>query len=193
MAGHPFFYEVSFCWICGTYMIGIVPHSLFPLRCGTNSTRTVRGSCWFMTWAWGRVLMPSTAGWGRWNRKWALRPIWTVSCSSCAPTRSALCCLFIWDTVEIRWWHERKCWPGRDTSSTRSVSDVRLIGTVGLKQPDCHVSSQVDLTKRRVVDEGEGRLWAESRGFHYFETSAQSGEGINEMFQVCLCFKNDRL
>ena len=44
---------------------------------------------------------------------------------------------------------------------------------------------QVDLTKRRVVDEGEGRLWAESRGFHYFETSAQSGEGINEMFQVC--------
>lgn len=43
---------------------------------------------------------------------------------------------------------------------------------------------QVDLLKRRVVDEGEGRLWAESRGFHYFETSAQSGEGINEMFQV---------
>lgn len=42
----------------------------------------------------------------------------------------------------------------------------------------------MDLTKRRVVDEGEGRLWAESRGFHYFETSAQSGEGINEMFQV---------
>lgn len=48
------------------------------------------------------------------------------------------------------------------------------------------MSEQVDLTKRRVVDEGEGRLWAESRGFHYFETSAQSGEGINEMFQVSL-------
>ncbi|XP_037830358.1 dnaJ homolog subfamily C member 27 isoform X3 [Kryptolebias marmoratus] len=45
-------------------------------------------------------------------------------------------------------------------------------------------ANKVDLTKRRVVDEGEGRLWAESRGFHYFETSAQSGEGINEMFQV---------
>lgn len=52
------------------------------------------------------------------------------------------------------------------------------------------MSSQVDLTKRRVVDEGEGRLWAESRGFHYFETSAQSGEGINEMFQVCFCAKH---
>lgn len=34
------------------------------------------------------------------------------------------------------------------------------------------------------MDESEGRLWAESRGFLYFETSAQTGEGINEMFQV---------
>lgn len=46
--------------------------------------------------------------------------------------------------------------------------------------------SQVDCGKRRVIDESEGRLWAENRGFYYFETSAQSGEGINEMFQVCL-------
>uniref|UniRef100_A0A3Q2NPU4 DnaJ (Hsp40) homolog, subfamily C, member 27 n=1 Tax=Fundulus heteroclitus TaxID=8078 RepID=A0A3Q2NPU4_FUNHE len=49
---------------------------------------------------------------------------------------------------------------------------------------------KVDLTKRRVVDEGEGRLWAESRGFHYFETSAQSGEGINEMFQLQAFFSS---
>ncbi|CAL8390828.1 unnamed protein product [Boreogadus saida] len=45
-------------------------------------------------------------------------------------------------------------------------------------------ANKVDLTKRRVVDEGEGRLWAESRGFHYFETSAQSGEGVSDMFQA---------
>lgn len=44
--------------------------------------------------------------------------------------------------------------------------------------------SQVDAGKLRVVDESEGRLWAESRGFLYWETSAQSGEGIQEMFQV---------
>jgi DnaJ family protein C protein 27 len=35
-----------------------------------------------------------------------------------------------------------------------------------------------------VVDEAEGRIWADGKGFHYFETSAQSGEGVNEMFQV---------
>ncbi|XP_060129161.1 dnaJ homolog subfamily C member 27 isoform X2 [Zootoca vivipara] len=43
---------------------------------------------------------------------------------------------------------------------------------------------EVDCTKHRSVDESEGRLWAESRGFLYFETSAQTGEGINEMFQT---------
>lgn len=43
---------------------------------------------------------------------------------------------------------------------------------------------QIDCAKLRSVDESEGRLWAEGRGFLYFETSAQTGEGINEMFQV---------
>uniref|UniRef100_A0A8C9FCZ5 DnaJ heat shock protein family (Hsp40) member C27 n=1 Tax=Pavo cristatus TaxID=9049 RepID=A0A8C9FCZ5_PAVCR len=45
-------------------------------------------------------------------------------------------------------------------------------------------ANKIDCTKHRSVDESEGRLWAESRGFLYFETSAQTGEGINEMFQV---------
>ncbi|KAM8952614.1 dnaJ homolog subfamily C member 27 isoform 1-T1 [Pelodytes ibericus] len=44
-------------------------------------------------------------------------------------------------------------------------------------------ANKIDCSKHRSVDESEGRLWAESRGFLYFETSAQSGEGINEMFQ----------
>ncbi|XP_066031128.1 dnaJ homolog subfamily C member 27 isoform X2 [Chamaea fasciata] len=45
-------------------------------------------------------------------------------------------------------------------------------------------ANKVDAGKLRVVDESEGRLWAESRGFLYWETSAQSGEGIQEMFQT---------
>ncbi|XP_063156815.1 dnaJ homolog subfamily C member 27 isoform X2 [Candoia aspera] len=44
-------------------------------------------------------------------------------------------------------------------------------------------ANKIDCAKLRCVDESEGRLWAESRGFLYFETSAQTGEGINEMFQ----------
>ncbi|XP_033618991.1 dnaJ homolog subfamily C member 27 isoform X2 [Fukomys damarensis] len=44
-------------------------------------------------------------------------------------------------------------------------------------------ANKIDCTKHRCVSESEGRLWAESKGFLYFETSAQTGEGINEMFQ----------
>ena len=46
-----------------------------------------------------------------------------------------------------------------------------------------HYYSKVD-SKKRLVDETEGRLWADSRGFYYFETSAQTGDGVGEMFQV---------
>jgi len=32
------------------------------------------------------------------------------------------------------------------------------------------------------VSEREGREWASKGGYMYFETSAQSGENVNEMF-----------
>lgn len=34
------------------------------------------------------------------------------------------------------------------------------------------------------MDEVESRLWADLHGFQYWETSASSGAGIGEMFQV---------
>ena len=46
---------------------------------------------------------------------------------------------------------------------------------------------QVD--RKRVVDEAEGKLWADSKGFQYFETSAQTGEGVTEVFQVNIIIK----
>lgn len=39
---------------------------------------------------------------------------------------------------------------------------------------------------RRKVDEAEGRLWAERKGFPYFETSAQSGTNVQEMFELLI-------
>ena len=38
--------------------------------------------------------------------------------------------------------------------------------------------------KKRTVDENESRIWANNCGFHYFETSAQTGDGVNKMFEV---------
>ena len=39
---------------------------------------------------------------------------------------------------------------------------------------------------RREVDELEARLWAELHGFNYFATSAASGAGVTDLFQVVL-------
>lgn len=39
---------------------------------------------------------------------------------------------------------------------------------------------------KRVVDELEAKMWAHLKGYHYFETSAFSGAGINEMFESLL-------
>ncbi|CAF0795927.1 unnamed protein product [Didymodactylos carnosus] len=46
------------------------------------------------------------------------------------------------------------------------------------------VANKID-TNKRVVDESEARLWANVRGYQYFETSAQTGVGVQEMFD-CL-------
>ena len=35
-----------------------------------------------------------------------------------------------------------------------------------------------------LVDETEARLWAELHGFPYCETSACTGQGVGDMFQV---------
>ncbi|XP_041360854.1 dnaJ homolog subfamily C member 27-like [Gigantopelta aegis] len=46
----------------------------------------------------------------------------------------------------------------------------------------CVCANKID--KKRAVDELEGRMWADSHRFHYFETSAQTGEGVNNVFQT---------
>jgi len=38
------------------------------------------------------------------------------------------------------------------------------------------------IDKKRVVSEEEGRQYATSRGLQYFETSASSGENVQDMF-----------
>ena len=39
---------------------------------------------------------------------------------------------------------------------------------------------------KRLVDESDARMWASLKGYHYFDTSASSGAGINEMFETLL-------
>ncbi|XP_072175910.1 dnaJ homolog subfamily C member 27-like [Diadema setosum] len=46
----------------------------------------------------------------------------------------------------------------------------------------CVCANKTDRASQRVVDESEGRLWADDKGFRYFETSALTGDGIQDMF-----------
>lgn len=54
-----------------------------------------------------------------------------------------------------------------------------------IKSGQFHFPPQTDLGRRKV-DEAEGRLWAERKGFPYFETSAQSGTNVQEMFELLI-------
>ena len=38
--------------------------------------------------------------------------------------------------------------------------------------------------KKRAVSESEGKRWAQSKGYMYMETSAESGQNVNEMFDA---------
>ena len=51
----------------------------------------------------------------------------------------------------------------------------------------CVCANKTDKATKRVVSERDGRAWAERNGFMYFETSAQSGENINEMVRTLHC------
>lgn len=45
-------------------------------------------------------------------------------------------------------------------------------------------ANKVDETSKRQVSEAEGRRWAEDRDMKYFETSAKTGQEVNNMFSV---------
>jgi len=44
------------------------------------------------------------------------------------------------------------------------------------------VANKADLSSQRVVTEAEGRAWAQTRGYAYWETSACTGHNVNDMF-----------
>ena len=50
---------------------------------------------------------------------------------------------------------------------------------------------QIDLSGNRQVSTAEGRLWAESRGFLYYETSALTNDNVFEMFEVGLSINSN--
>ena len=84
----------------------------------------------------------------------------------------------------------------KDTTATLLVYDasdrnsfeeletwLREARTYGMKEstPVCVCANKID--RPRKVSESEGRKWARDRGYDYFETSAQSGANVSEVFE----------
>jgi DnaJ homolog subfamily C member 27 len=44
-------------------------------------------------------------------------------------------------------------------------------------------ANKVDLAKQRIISEAEGRKWATSKGFGYYDVSASSGLNVASMFE----------
>lgn len=59
----------------------------------------------------------------------------------------------------------------------------------GLDTTICFLAANKCDSEAREVDEVEARLWAELHGFIYCETSANTGLGITDMFQVSISFE----
>ena len=57
-----------------------------------------------------------------------------------------------------------------------NTEDTRLLYIIGNKSD----------IKTRAVDENEAQEWATSMGLKYFETSAKTGAGIDEVFRQAL-------
>lgn len=61
------------------------------------------------------------------------------------------------------------------------ISEAKKFGANIPNIPVVLCANKVD--KRRLVTEDEGRQYASSKNFTYFETSATSGANVNEMFE----------
>lgn len=83
--------------------------------------------------------------------------------------KDAQAAILVFDVTNPRSFYQLDSW----------VSEANKFGAKDLIVAVC--ANKVDLPKRQVP-ESDGRKWALSKGYMYFETSAQSGQNVNEMF-----------
>jgi GTPase SAR1 family protein len=76
-----------------------------------------------------------------------------------------------------------------DTTSRQSfeecdswLSEAAKYGASPNEIPITLCANKIDKGKSRAVSEEESREFAEARGLAYFETSAQSGQNVTDMF-----------
>ena len=79
-------------------------------------------------------------------------------------------CLLVYDASDRNSFEELETW-------------LREAFRYGMREnvPICVCANKID--RPRKVSESEGRKWARDRGYDYFETPAQSGANVSEVFE----------
>jgi len=83
--------------------------------------------------------------------------------------KDAQAALLVYDVTNPRTFYQLDAW----------LAEAQKYGAKDLICAVC--ANKVDL-KGRQVPEADGKKWAMSKGFAYYETSAQSGQNVNAMF-----------
>lgn len=81
--------------------------------------------------------------------------------------------ILVYDITSIKSFHNINNW--LNYVKENSKQNVKLI----------LVGNKTDLEEKRVVSKEEGQKFADDNGLLFFETSAKSGENIEEMFNKC--------
>jgi DnaJ homolog subfamily C member 27 len=79
-------------------------------------------------------------------------------------------CILVYDVTSRESFNDCDAW----------LAEAAKFGANPAEMPITLCANKVD--KKRVVSEEEGRNFASSRGLHYFEVSASTGQNVNEMF-----------
>ena len=87
--------------------------------------------------------------------------------------KSSTCAFIIYDITDRKSFSNISSW--LDECKEMCYKDILI----------CLVGNKTDLEEKRAVQRAEGEKFAEDNGLLFFETSAKSGENIEEMFNKC--------
>ena len=87
--------------------------------------------------------------------------------------KSSTCALIVYDITDKKTFENVATW--LNECRDMCYKDILI----------CLVGNKTDLEEKRVVSKEEGQKFADDNGLLFFETSAKSGENIEEMFNKC--------
>ncbi|KAH0787589.1 ras-related protein RABB1b [Histomonas meleagridis] len=88
--------------------------------------------------------------------------------------RDSACAIIVYDITDSTTFDKVDSW----------IEDVR-----NLSPANCHivlVGNKSDLNDKRAVQKDKAQEYANSKGINYYETSALTGEGVEELFNECV-------